>query len=108
MGEVFYSKLFFDYPDLEKKCPLPVDSRDEDLMRIISRIISRLDRRMELLGVLGDQNNYPLLRDHYGKLAQALLWTLEKGLGSDWTVDAEEAWRSCIGMVEDLNRSLVE
>jgi len=40
----------------------------------------------------------------------ALLWTLDKGLGKDWTKDVEDAWVACYTILADtmINASSVE
>jgi hemoglobin-like flavoprotein len=35
---------------------------------------------------------YGVKDEHYDTVAEALLWTLEQGLGSDFTTEARDAW----------------
>ncbi len=38
---------------------------------------------------------------HYKLVGNALLWTLEKGLGDDWTQDVKNAWTACYTLLAD-------
>src|SRR3974390_2344650 len=40
---------------------------------------------------------YGARAEHYPVVGDALLWTLEKGLGDAWTSDVAEAWKSAYG-----------
>jgi hemoglobin-like flavoprotein len=37
--------------------------------------------------------------EHYDTVGAALLWTLEKGLGSAFTPEAKEAWTTVYGLL---------
>ncbi|MGE5148514.1 MAG: globin domain-containing protein, partial [Rhodospirillaceae bacterium] len=42
---------------------------------------------------LGERHKgYGVTADHYAPVGAALLWTLEKGLGADFTPETKEAW----------------
>jgi hemoglobin-like flavoprotein len=41
---------------------------------------------------------------HYDKVGEALLWTLEQGLGSAFTPEAREAWTTLYGAVAQIMR----
>ncbi len=111
VGDVFYTKLFMDYPDLEKRYPRETRKRYEDLVKMLNMVIGRLDRKEELIWALTEIANQPhriwVTPAHYQKVVSTLLWTLERGLGNDWSHDVEAAWKACIGMVEQLNRGIV-
>jgi hemoglobin-like flavoprotein len=66
------------------------------LMRMIGMAVNGLDRLDELMPAvrqLGIRHaGYGVTDDHYGTVAAALLWTLERGLGADYTPAVEEAW----------------
>jgi len=36
---------------------------------------------------------------HYASVGAALLWTVERGLGADFTEEAREAWTSAYGIL---------
>ena len=41
--------------------------------------------------------SYGVKPSHYAPVGAALLWTLEKGLGDDWTPDLADAWTAAYG-----------
>ncbi|HET6721807.1 MAG TPA: hypothetical protein VFH07_03615, partial [Chitinophagaceae bacterium] len=48
VGDVFYSKLFFDMPYLEKLFHTPKEEQSRKLIEMLSVIVGRLDRLEEL------------------------------------------------------------
>jgi len=42
---------------------------------------------------------YGVKPDHYRLVGNALLWTLEKGLGSSWNDKIKDAWRAFYEMI---------
>ena len=45
--------------------------------------------------------DYGVDESHYGQVGTALLWTLETGLGDDWSRDAETAWTNAYQLLAD-------
>jgi hemoglobin-like flavoprotein len=41
--------------------------------------------------------SYGTKAEHYPVVGAALLWTLEKGLGDDWTPEVADAWATAYG-----------
>jgi hemoglobin-like flavoprotein len=41
---------------------------------------------------------------HYGPVGEALLWTLERGLGPDFTPEVRDAWVATYALVADVMR----
>jgi hemoglobin-like flavoprotein len=69
------------------------------LISQLSRIVTRLDQP-EVIETGIDELIRPFLPDVIKPqqilfTGRALLWTLEQGLGKDWTTDVELAWREC-------------
>ena len=44
-------------------------------------------------------NRYDVHEGHYASVGAALLWTLEQGLGFDFTPDVREAWVTVYGLL---------
>lgn len=99
VGDLFYSKLFVDNPSLKKMFPKDMKQQYVKLVDMLNSIVSRLDQ----LEVLADDIvamaqrhvQYGVRPAHYKLVGSALLWTLEKGLGKDWTPDVKLAWETC-------------
>ncbi len=99
VGGLFYDKLFHEFPEVEK---LFTNSREEQakkLIEMVNIVVMRLDRLAELtedIRQLAKRHvQYGVVPKHYEQVGEALLWTLEKGLGSDWNPELAEAWTEC-------------
>ena len=96
IGDVFYSKLFCDNPQLRSMFPASMKHQHKKLIDMLSVIISRLDDLSELLHdmkmMASRHENYGVKPQHYRMVGNALLWTLKRGLGNDWNDDLQEAW----------------
>ncbi|GAB3991989.1 hypothetical protein GCM10028807_23980 [Spirosoma daeguense] len=104
IGDVFYSKLFMDYPNLRRSYPKDISSQYPQLLSMLSIIVSRLERPQtlkEALNGIGESRSWATV-DHYRKIGKTLLWTLQQGLGTDWNLAVEEAWTQCIKVVIDV------
>jgi len=42
---------------------------------------------------------YGVKPSHFKPVGEALLWTLQQGLGKDWTEEIKEAWQTCYKML---------
>lgn len=112
VGDTFYSKLFSDAPAVRRMFPSRMDDQYKKLMDMLSTIVARLDRINEMKGEIAAMGrrhaNYGVKPAHYQLVGQALLWTLEQGLGRDWTPELASAWENCYRMISDamINASL--
>jgi hemoglobin-like flavoprotein len=41
---------------------------------------------------------------HYGSVGATLLWTLEQGLGSEWTPEVKAAWNEAYSLLAGVMR----
>ncbi|HKE58387.1 MAG TPA: globin family protein [Pyrinomonadaceae bacterium] len=95
-AQLFYARLFELDPDLELLFKGNLSEQGRKLMQMLALAVSSLDRMEQLLPVvrsLGSRHVAYGVRDKdYGTVGQALLWTLQKGLGDAFTPDVEAAW----------------
>jgi nitric oxide dioxygenase len=115
VGDVFYSKLFFENPKLRQMFPHSMDHQYQKLIEMLSVIISKLDRLNDITADIKAMalrhEGYGVKPQHYRLLGNALLWTMERGLGNDWNDKVKEAWSACytkiaetmIAAVQDIN-----
>jgi|SRR5215471_15789727 len=103
IANLFYSKLFFDHPRVRKMFPDIMEQQYVKFIDMLTMIVSRLDNPEEIteeLKALAERHaGYGVHTEHYPMVGEALLWTLEKGLGSDWNKDVEKAWAACYKMI---------
>ncbi len=95
----FYSKLFLDHPELRRMFPKDMDEQYKKLIDMLSVMVARVDDMeafaQELTALAKRHEGYGVQEKHYAMVGSALLWTLEQGLGEDWTEEAKEAWSAC-------------
>jgi hemoglobin-like flavoprotein len=99
VGDTFYSKLFADNPSLRKMFPKEMTLQYQKLMDMLSTIVARLDHFEKLtddIVAMGKRHRgYGVKPEQYKYVGEALIWTLEKGLGADFTPEVKNAWIKC-------------
>ena len=100
---LFYRRLFEIDPRLEPMFKGNMAEQRRKLMVMLSAAVKglpRLDRLVPVLEDLGRRHVHYGVKDrHYETVGEALLWTLEKGLGPEFTPEVREAWTSVYGIV---------
>jgi len=103
VGNVFYSKLFFDRPELKKLFPVNMDAQYNKLLSMLSTIVMRLDRLDELseeISALGKRHKeYGVQPDYYKPVGEAFVWTLQTGMGREWNEELRSAWVKCFNFL---------
>lgn len=99
LGDVFYTKLFLDSPQLQKMFKSSKDEQAKKLIDMLHSIIINLERLSgfseEIKAMAIRHVGYGVEPKHYDLVGNALIWTLKNGLGKDWNQDLEEAWIAC-------------
>lgn len=97
VGGLFYTRLFEIAPEVKpmfSRTPIPEQSKK--LLTMLSYVIAKLDRLDEIMDEVKKlaqrHSNYGVKESHYSAVESALLWTLEKGLGSHWNEELKTAW----------------
>ena len=97
-ARLFYARLFDLDPSLQLLFKGDMDEQGKKLMDMLGLVIRGLDRLNDLLPAveaLGRRHAaYGVQDRHYKTVGAALLWTLDKGLGPEFTPDVREAWRT--------------
>ncbi|MEY2818504.1 MAG: globin family protein [Chloroflexota bacterium] len=96
-AELFYGRLFEIDPELK---PLfkQTDMKEQKmkLLQMLGMAVKGLDNLEQLVPAvenLGRRHvGYGVKDSHYDTVGDALLWTLEKGLGEAFTPEVMEAW----------------
>ncbi|MCH7486897.1 MAG: histidine kinase [Proteobacteria bacterium] len=93
---VFYDRLFDIAPDLKPLFKGDMKAQGRKLMTMIKTAVNGLDDVGALIPALEDLGRrhvgYGVKDADYDTVGAALLWTLEKGLGDDFTGEARDAW----------------
>jgi hemoglobin-like flavoprotein len=100
---LFYGRLFDLDPSLQPMFTTDLKEQGRKLMRMIGMAVNGLDRLDELVPVvrqLGTRHaGYGVRDEHYDTVAAALVWTLEQGLGPDFTPEVRDAWVAVYGVL---------
>ncbi|HEX8903504.1 MAG TPA: globin family protein [Longimicrobiaceae bacterium] len=95
-AELFYGRLFELDPSLRPMFRGDMREQGKKLMQMITvavRGLDRLDQIVPAVEALGRRHaGYGVTDAHYDTVADALLWTLEKGLGDGFTPPVKAAW----------------
>jgi hemoglobin-like flavoprotein len=100
---LFYRRLFELDPSLERMFRGDMTEQRRKLMQMLTAAVKGLDRLDQLVPVVEDLGRrhagYGVADAHYDTVGAALLWTLEKGLGSAFTVEVKDAWIAVYGLL---------
>jgi len=93
---LFYGRLFELDPSLRRLFRGDMVEQGRKLMTVIHMVVSSLDNLAPLLGAVEDLGRrhvaYGVTEAHYDTVGSALIWTLGKGLGEQFTPTVEGAW----------------
>jgi len=95
-AELFYARLFELDPSLRPLFKGDMKVQGRKLMDMIAAAVQGLSDLETIVPAVQDLGirhaGYGVKADHYNTVGSALLWTLEKGLGEQFTDDVREAW----------------
>src|SRR6266508_1836317 len=104
-ADLFYGQLFELAPQVRPVFKSDIKAQGQKLMSTIALAVGSLDRLSELVPVVQDLGRrhagYGVKDEHYDSVGQALLWTLDKGLGPDFTPEVKEAWTAVYIVLAD-------
>lgn len=93
---LFYTRLFELDPSLRVMFRGDMAEQGRKLMQMLGLAVHGLDRLEALAPVvrsLGMRHaGYQVRDEHYDTVGEALLWTLGKGLGAEFTAEMQAAW----------------
>ena len=105
---LFYNRLFELDPTLRPLFKGDMKEQGRKLMDMITLAVKGLDRPEALLpalAALGRRHaGYGVNKHDYETVGEALIWTLEQGLGPGFTPDVREAWEAIYGFVAGAMR----
>lgn len=102
----FYDRLFIIDPTLRPMFKGSLKDQGRKLMATLAFVVGHLDRPAQLLPAveaLGRRHaGYGVQAMHYAAVGDALLWTLAKVLGPDFTPEARAAWLAAYVLLADV------
>ena len=95
-ASLFYNRLFELDPSLRQLFRGDMTEQGRKLMQALKMVVKgirRIEAILPAVQELGRRHvQYGVQDEHYDTVGEALLWTLEKGLGEAFTPDVKEAW----------------
>jgi hemoglobin-like flavoprotein len=115
VSELFYRRLFEIRPELRNLFPAEMEAQKRKLLSMLVFTVKSLDWPLEewreevdpeddlflVILALGRRHRrlYHVEDDHYGPVGEALVWTLEQGLGQVFEGITKDAWIQVYGML---------
>jgi nitric oxide dioxygenase len=104
-AELFYGRLFEIAPQVKPLFTTPVEEQGKKLMTMIGiavKGLSKLEQIVPAVQQLGVRHlDYGVEEEHFAIVGEALLWTLEQGLGDAWNDELKDAWSTTYGVLAD-------
>ena len=95
-ASLFYGRLFELDPSVKPLFPNDLAAQGRKLMNTINVAVNALDKLDTIAPVIAEMGRrhvgYGVADAHYDTVGDALLWTLQQGLGDAFTDEAREAW----------------
>ena len=96
VADMFYGRLFTLDPSLRGLFKGDMAEQGRKLMTMIGVAVGNLDRLETVVPAVQDLGRrhvrYGVRAEHYPVVGSALLWTLQEGLGEEFTPAVEAAW----------------
>ncbi len=103
---LFYDRLFALDPSLRALFKADLEEQKQKLMQMLAVVVRGLDDPQALtpaVRALGERHvGYGVEVAHYATVGEALLWTLEQGLGEAFNDEVRDAWATVYGLLATL------
>jgi hemoglobin-like flavoprotein len=100
---LFYGRLFEIAPEVKPLFRGDMAEQGRKLMATLAVVVNGLGNLASILpaaSALAKRHvDYGVKESHYEPVGSALLWTLERGLGDQWTPDLKAAWSSAYALL---------
>ena len=105
---MFYERLFELDPSLRALFRQSREAQAQKLAQALTVVVKGLEHPAQLRGAveaLGRRHaGYGVRDEHYTTVGEALIWTLEQGLGEAFTADVRSAWVDAYGWLAFVMR----
>ena len=102
-ADLFYGRLFEIAPHIRPMFPDDLTEQKKKLMAMLGTVVAglgRIDTLMPAVRALGQSHaQYGVTSAHFAPVGVALLWTLKKGLGDDFTPEVREGWATAYSVL---------
>jgi len=95
-ADLFYDRLFVIAPEVRSLFPSDLTEQKKKLIQMLATAVTNLHQVEKIIPAVEDLGRrhvaYGVTDKHYEPVGAALLWTLEQGLGPDFTPPVKAAW----------------
>ena len=95
-ADLFYGRLFEIAPQVRALFPEDLTEQKRKLMAMLTTAVVNLHRVGEIVPAVQELGRrhagYKVTAEHYKPVGEALIWTLDKGLGDAFTPPVKAAW----------------
>lgn len=109
---LFYDRLFALDPALRPMFHGDITEQGKKLMATLALAVNGLNRPEKIIPAvqhLGRKHvGYGVQPHHYNIVGEALLWTLDQGLGDAFTLETEEAWTAAYLLLSTVMQEAAE
>jgi hemoglobin-like flavoprotein len=106
---LFYSRLFEIAPETRPLFKGDMRTQGKKLMGMINTVVnglSEFDQFVPMVQELGRRHaGYGVTEAHYRCVEEALMWTLQQGLGDQFTAEVQTAWRTAYSLLADIMKT---
>jgi nitric oxide dioxygenase len=103
---LFYGRLFEIAPAVKPLFHGDMTEQGRKLMATLAVVVNSLGNLEAILpaaSALAKRHvAYGVKAEHYAPVGEALLWTLQRGLGERWTPDLAAAWSAAYGLLSEF------
>ncbi|OQP86855.1 hemin receptor [Rhizobium rhizosphaerae] len=105
-AELFYGRLFEIAPEVKPLFKGDMKEQGRKLMMTLGVVVNGLKDLPSIVpaaeALAVKHNDYGVKPEHYQVVGDALLWTLEQGLGPDFTPQTKSAWATAYGTLSGV------
>jgi len=105
-ASLFYGRLFEIAPEVKPLFQGDISEQGRKLMATLGVVVKGLTNLEAVLpaakSLAKKHVSYGVKPDHYRPVGEALIWTLEKGLGDDFTPEIRDAWLAAYGALSGV------
>ena len=106
IASLFYDRLFEIAPQVRPLFSGDLDEQKRNFMSTLAVIVGSLDDGTRLLPLTDrlaqPHRDYGIRPAHYAFVGDALLWSLQQGLGTEWTPSVAASWNKAYATVSRL------
>ena len=102
-ADLFYGHLFEIAPTARSMFPTEMAEQKKKLMTTLGFVVASLNNIEEVVPQIQDLGRrhigYGTKAEHFPVVGEALLWTLEQGLGESWNQELADAWTQAYTLI---------